>query len=255
MPNGNQGQVFALDIFRKLQQVALVSLAAQRTQPLLHAQIGQVLAQQLRIAFGAHISIIGHSQLAQSGANPWGIWLISLLSSARDAIPRFIVQNGFCRQAVGCGFRHSQKSQKSDMWGLMNEVGNFPDGQKLLTGSPLQSGYFLSMSMLGLAALLWDVYLICQYWHSLNMYFIWALIGFIGIQLIYLWLRVVRYFAKLRSLYIPGFYEETKGGSSLDIALRIATGALNEILFYSYGLILCTLILVGVLLGHLYGAK
>ena len=45
--------------------------------------------------------------------------------------------------------------------------------------------------------------------------------------------------------------DEAKEGSPLDLAIRIATGGLTDLLFYCFGITLVMLVVAGVLLMHL----
>jgi hypothetical protein len=105
-----------------------------------------------------------------------------------------------------------------------------------------------------LGAILVDAYIIYRHWRTAGVYAALILSTLIGVQLIYQWLRVLRYYAKLRDLY-SGSDEEIRAGSPLGVALRIAAGGMINLLFFSFGTILLALILIGVLLTRLDGMR
>src|SRR5271170_4751 len=65
LPRRHQQGVPLLQVLGKLQQISLIRLARQRTQPLFHAQIDQILANQLGIAVRTHTLIISAGQSVQ----------------------------------------------------------------------------------------------------------------------------------------------------------------------------------------------
>lgn len=136
----------------------------------------------------------------------------------------------------------------------MSDTGNFTDGRGLLTRSPFRSGLFIVTSSVALGSILVDAYIIYRHWRTAGVYAALILSTLIGLQLIYQWLRALRYYAKLRDLY-AGSDEEIRAGSPLGIALRIAAGGMVNLLFFSFGTILLALILIGVLLTRLDGMR
>jgi hypothetical protein len=137
----------------------------------------------------------------------------------------------------------------------LDDIRSFLDGRRFLKDSPFRSGYFWVVSAMGLAAILVDAYILYRHWQSLNV-FVAILLGVpIGAQLIYQWLRTLRYYSRVRELYLRKSDEEAQDGSPLDSALRIAAGGLTDLLFYCYGMTLVALILVGALLTRLDGVR
>jgi hypothetical protein len=132
----------------------------------------------------------------------------------------------------------------------MDDFRGYIDGRSFLTGSTFRSGYFLSASIVGLCAVVIDVYILIHHWQALNKGAVVVLGGLIGVQLIYQWWRTLRYYSKVRELYSMRS-EDARDGTPLDVALRIAVGGLVDILFYCYGMTLMALIFIGVLLTHL----
>jgi len=63
------------------------------------------------------------------------------------------------------------------------------------------------------------------------------------------------YFSRIRKLYSMVSKENGIEDHPLEIALRLATRGLTDILFYCYGMLLVALVLIGVLLGHLERMK
>lgn len=138
----------------------------------------------------------------------------------------------------------------------MSDIGNFLGGHNsFFAKSPFRSVSFLVVSIIGLASLVIDVYLICRHWHTAPAYVAAILSTPIGAQLIYQWLRVLRDRAKLRDLYSKGSVEETKEGSLLDVAARVSARGMIDLLFFSYGTVIFALILIGALLSRLDGLR
>jgi hypothetical protein len=136
----------------------------------------------------------------------------------------------------------------------MSDTGNFTDGRGLLTRSPFRSGQFIVTSLVALGSILVDGYIIYRHWRTPGVYAALILIVLIGVQLLYQWLRALRYYAKLRDL-CSGSDDEIRACSPLGIALRVAAGGMINLLFFSFGTILLALILIGVLLTRLDGMR
>jgi hypothetical protein len=58
----------------------------------------------------------------------------------------------------------------------------------------------------------------------------------------------------MRELYSTISEEERKGAAS-DLALRVAAGGIVDLLFYSYGMMLFALAIIGFLLTRIDGVK
>jgi hypothetical protein len=137
----------------------------------------------------------------------------------------------------------------------MDNLRNFVDGRIFLTDSPFRSAYFMVATVVGLVSAVIDVYLLFRHWQTLNVYIVLVLGILIGVQLVYQWVRTLRYYYNIRKLYTVKSEVEAKEGTPLDIALRIATGGLTDTLFYCYGMILVEVITIGVLLTRLDGMR
>ena len=133
----------------------------------------------------------------------------------------------------------------------MDKIRGFIDGHIFFENSPFSSRYFRIASFVGLVSVVVDVYLIVEHWHALNIIVTVLLGAQIGVQLIYQWWRTWSYYSKIRKLYSMKSEEEAKEGSPLDLALRIAAGGLTDGLFYSYGMTLVALFIIGILLTRL----
>lgn len=156
---------------------------------------------------------------------------------------------------VGAG-RHEYNSWPDLV--LVNPMTNFRgliDDRRLLTRSPLHSIHFSITTAIGFAAVTVDAYVLHRHWDTVGAGIVIGLGILIGLQIIYQWLRALRYYSKLRELYSMKSAEETRSGSTVDMALRIAAGGLTDILFYCYGMTLLALVIIGVLLTRLDGAK
>jgi len=134
----------------------------------------------------------------------------------------------------------------------MSNVSNVVDGGD---SSPLRSVSFLIVSIVGLVSVVIDIYLVYRHWHTAPMYVAFILSTPIGAQLIYQWFRVLRDCAKLRELRAKSSVEETKDGSFLDVAERASVRGMIDQLFYSYGIAIFALILIGLLLSRLDGLR
>ena len=132
----------------------------------------------------------------------------------------------------------------------MESLRTFIDGRRFLTDSPFRSGYFLTASLVGLGAVITAGFVTFRHWQKLNAGAIEIITIVIGLQLIYQWVRILRYYSKIRNLYAMKPEWEAKEGTPVDIALRIATGGLIEILFYCYGMTFVALFLIGAILTH-----
>jgi len=75
----------------------------------------------------------------------------------------------------------------------------------------------------------------------------------IGAQLVYQWWRVLRYRAKVREIYSKSSNEDVKEGSAFDLATRISARGMIDLLFFSYGVTVFALVLIGALLSRLDG--
>jgi hypothetical protein len=138
----------------------------------------------------------------------------------------------------------------------MSDIGNFLGGRTSFSSkSPFRSVSFLVVSIIGLGSLVIDVYLVCRHWQTAPAYVAVILSTPIGAQLLYQWFRVLRHRAKLRELYLKGSVEETKDWSLLDVAARISARGMLDLLFFSYGIAIFAMILIGLLLSRLDGLR
>ena len=137
----------------------------------------------------------------------------------------------------------------------MSDTGRFVDGRVLLTGPPLKSWVFATPSVAYLASILLTAYIIVRHWHVLNLNLVSCIAIFVGVHSFYQWIRVRRYYRRMRELYETAVYEQPRDGSSMDIALRTAAGAISDILFYHFGMVLVCLFVIDGLLFRLDGLK
>ncbi len=137
----------------------------------------------------------------------------------------------------------------------MTNIGNFLDGRTLLVGSPFRSLSFLIASVAGAGSVALAAYLLFRHLQMLTVNAAVLLGVLIGAQLVYQWWRVLRYRSKIRALYLKSSGEDTKEGSPLDIAVRVAVGGLVDVLFFSYGIAFSALVLIGFLLFRLDGLR
>ena len=134
----------------------------------------------------------------------------------------------------------------------MSDVRNFVGGGN---NSPFRSVSFWFATVVGLGTVVIDIYLVYRHWHTAPAYVAFILSTPIGAQLIYQWSRVLRDCAKLRELRSKSSVEETKDGSLLDVAERVSVRGMIDLLFYSYGIAIFALILIGLLLTRLDGLR
>ena len=137
----------------------------------------------------------------------------------------------------------------------MSDIAKSINGRNIAAVSPFRSISFIVVSTLGLVAVVIDAYLIYRHWHTAPVYVAPILSLAIGLQLIYQWMRMLRYHAKMRKLYSKGPDEELKVGSTFDVAAQVGAGEVMDLLFYSYGITLAALILIGALLTRLDGLR
>ena len=71
----------------------------------------------------------------------------------------------------------------------------------------------------------------------------------------YQWWRAFGYYAEIRRLCRMDSGKELGSDTPQNAALRIAVGGINSVLFYSFGMTLVCLILIGWLLGRLDGTR
>lgn len=131
---------------------------------------------------------------------------------------------------------------------VMRNPPSFIDGRRFLTGSPFRSPHFLVVTALGLGAILLDMLILYRSRHAAHRYSLVLAGALVAIQIIYQWWRTLRHYSRIRSLYTQKLTNEAAEGSPPDLALRAATGALADLLFYSYGIMLILLVLINLLM-------
>lgn len=136
-----------------------------------------------------------------------------------------------------------------------SEMGSVIDGRTSLVGSPFRSIFFCIATIVGFISVSLDAYLVYRYWKFLGANTTIVLAVLIGVQLIYQWLRIWRYNSRIRELYSMRSESEAQEGTPLDVALRISLGGLTDVLFYSYGMTLLALTIIGALLKRLGGSN
>jgi hypothetical protein len=132
---------------------------------------------------------------------------------------------------------------------------SFVDGHSFIVGSPFRSTHFLAASIVGLALVVTDVYLVYRHWQTAPIGIGLTLGILIGVQSLYQWSRALRYRTKIRALCSKGADEVERGGSSIPAGVGVAAGGMIDLLFFSNGIIFFALILIGYLLSRLDGLK
>jgi hypothetical protein len=132
---------------------------------------------------------------------------------------------------------------------------SFVDGHSFIAGSPFRSAYFLAASIVGLALVVTDAYLVYRHWQTTPIGVGLTLGILIGIQSLYQWWRILRYREKIRSLCSKGQDKDAAEANSIPESVRVATGGMIDALFFSYGITLVSLILIGFLLTRLDGRQ
>ena len=135
------------------------------------------------------------------------------------------------------------------------DIGNFPDGLLLIQGSPWRSTYFRVTSVAGILSISLVAYLLLRHWEALGESSIIGLGIFVGVHLAYQWWRALLYYSKIRELCRMNSGEELGTETAQNAALRIAVGGINTVLFYSFGMALVCLVLIGGLLSRLDGIR
>jgi hypothetical protein len=134
----------------------------------------------------------------------------------------------------------------------MGSVSNLFDGGK---DSPFRKGTFLFVSAVALGSVVADAYLVYRHMQTTPVYVAVILSTPIGVQLVYQWFRVLLGCAKMQELRAKSSTEEKKDGSLLDAAARMYVRGMIDLLFYSYGIAIFALILIGLLLSRLDGLR
>jgi hypothetical protein len=129
----------------------------------------------------------------------------------------------------------------------MSDIRAFIDGRRFSAASPFRSLSFMVASILGLGAVGLDVYLIFRHLHTAPAYVAMILSIPIGVQLIYQWWRALRCCKKVQELRLNA----SDGRSPVDSAVQVAVSGMLDVLFFSYGINLSALILIGLLLSSL----
>jgi len=135
----------------------------------------------------------------------------------------------------------------------MSELGNYLDGRTLLTKPLIRSGYFVNASIPCLAVVLIAIYLVLTYHRVMTAYFVVVLCIYVGLHSFYQWWRSIRYLNRVRELRMNASEDQKTNGTQMDLALRVATGGIVDLLFFGSGMTVCSLVLVWALLRHLTG--
>ena len=123
------------------------------------------------------------------------------------------------------------------------------DRHKFFSRSPFRSLSFLVVTTLcfsGVVLGLWIIYLGWRHW---SVYFPSGLIVFIC-GFVYPWWRALLYHEKMEQLYSDGSISDVTPGSALDVALSVAAGGINDLLFYCFTTMGALLAYIGYLLKH-----
>src|SRR4051794_24830986 len=128
----------------------------------------------------------------------------------------------------------------------MNDFSTPVEGRSLPAAWPFGSASVMVVSIIGFAGVMIDVYLVCRYWHTAPAFVVPILAIPIGVQLVYLWWRMLRYRDKIRQLYLKSANDDP----SLSATVRVAAEGIVDVLLYSYGIIIVALILIGFLLSR-----
>jgi hypothetical protein len=123
------------------------------------------------------------------------------------------------------------------------------DGRKFFSRSPFQSGYFITATSVCLAALTMDIVILYQQWDRLSSFTL-SMLCLVAIGVVNTLWRGYRYLGRVRDLYLDGFIANVEPGSPLDIAMGVAAGAINEMLFFSFSTMVLLLGCVLNILNH-----
>jgi len=137
----------------------------------------------------------------------------------------------------------------------MSIVRSFVDGRSFIAGSPFRSAHFLAASIVGLASVVTDAYLVYRHWRTAPIGVLLILGILIGVQSLYQWWRILRYRRKIRALCSNGAGEDAVEATSIPESARVAAGGMIEVLFFSYGITFVASILIAFLLMRLDGLR
>jgi hypothetical protein len=133
----------------------------------------------------------------------------------------------------------------------MKQTGNIIDGRDILIRSPFRCYHFLITTVIGLAAVSWDAYLINRYWNILSTGTIVLMSLAVGAQIIYQWWRTLLCYGRLRR-YASAIQAELSGADNdFEMATRMAAGGIAEALLFCFFIILMEVIVIGALLAQI----
>lgn len=118
----------------------------------------------------------------------------------------------------------------------MTDSWRFLDGRRLLTRSPFSSLAFVSMTVMALVTTSLFIFLIERHWRVMPNGTLGILIGFVGIQFIYQWVRGLLYYRKMRKL--------VRASAEAEETLSVATEGITHALLCYYGSSIILLIVV-----------
>jgi len=114
--------------------------------------------------------------------------------------------------------------------------GNNAGGLLLLQKPLLRSPYFLISSTLGVLCLAFNIYLAHAHWRALWDTGIVRYSVPVGLQLVYLWWRALRYYARIESLCAEYPVENAGQAEFRRTLLATVSGALSDLLFWSFAI-------------------
>lgn len=122
------------------------------------------------------------------------------------------------------------------------------DGRKFFSRSPFRSGYFLIATAVSWGCVVLVLRILLRHWPHLPSGGV-VILSLIVMGIAQAWVRGYRYIDRLRQLYSGAVLTHVEAGSPLDIALGVAAGVTNNLLFYSLTTLALSLVYVDRLLG------
>lgn len=108
------------------------------------------------------------------------------------------------------------------------------DGRRFFSKSPFQSGYFIAATGTCVIAAALGFFYLNRSWHTSAGPVIFSMVE---VGILNIWWRAHRYLMRLRILYMEGAIRMVEPGSPLDLALGVAAGVTNDLLFFGSGTI------------------
>jgi len=127
---------------------------------------------------------------------------------------------------------------------LMRDLRGVIDGREFFSKSPFSSRYFLTATIASLACIAFDIFLICRYRSGVSSTLL--VLAFMDVFVLLSWFGAVRHIRRVRAAFSESSLENIDAGSSIDIVLGVAAGAIFDWLAGVSATVLLVLIYIGI---------